>query len=119
VLRGLSHRFRSEPHLGGKHRAAVDVRACVLSQVLATARAENRVASSERVRGEFRHAEAEAAGQALGDDVIRAIDKEQGALVRGQDLASCTVHVVQTTVDDSTVSVSAMGSEHLEHFTCM
>jgi hypothetical protein len=60
----------------------------------------------------------EAAGRALGDDVIRAVDKEQGALVRGQGLASCAVHVVQTAVgrlDGGAVreGLRALGALHL------
>jgi len=75
ALRRLPQRLRSQPHFGRKLRAPVEVRADVLREVLATPRADVRPAT-ERIGGQFRHAEAEATGQALGDEVIPAVDEE-------------------------------------------
>jgi len=75
TLRRLPHRLRSQPHFRGKHRAAVEVRADVLGEILPAPRAQVRPAI-ERIGGELHHAEAEATRQALGDGMIRAVDEE-------------------------------------------
>jgi hypothetical protein len=84
ALRRLPQRLHAQPHFGWKPHAPVEVRADVLGEVLATSRAEVGTATTEGISGKFHHAEAESTGQALGDDVIRAIDEEQVALVCGQ-----------------------------------
>ena len=75
--------------------------------------------ATERIGGEFHHAEVEATGQAFGNDVIRAVDEEQVALVRGQGSGPRTFDVRQMAVgrlDD--VTLSAIGCPHFEHLTC-
>jgi hypothetical protein len=56
-------------------------------------RTQLRSAPSERVGAQFGHAEGAIAGDALGDDVIKAIDEEQGPLFRGQAVGSSAVQV--------------------------
>ena len=97
ALRRLPQRLRSQPHFGWKLRAPVEVRADVLGEILPTPRACVRSAT-ERIGGEFHEPEAEAAGQALGDDVIPAIDEEQVAFIRSQGSGPRAFDVRQATV---------------------
>jgi hypothetical protein len=97
ALRGVPHRLRSQPHFGWKLRAPVEVSADVLGEVLPTPRAHIRPAT-ERIGGKFHHAEAEPTGQALGNDLIRAVDEEQVTLVRSQGSGPRAFDVRQTTV---------------------
>src|SRR5215510_14493862 len=68
-----------------------------LSQILATPRAEVR-AGSERIGAKFRHPETQVTAQAVGGGMPEAVDKEQGALFRGQHAGAIAVHVGQTAV---------------------
>jgi hypothetical protein len=92
ALRRLPQCLRTQSHFGWNLRAPVEVRADVLSEILPAPRAHVRPVS-ERIGGEFHDTEVEATGQALGNDVIRAVDEDQGALVRSQCSGSATVHV--------------------------
>src|SRR5262245_37456980 len=71
--------------------------ACALSQVATTPRAEVR-AASERIGGQFRHPETQVTVQAVSGSMPGAVDKEQGALFRGQHAGALAVHVIQTAV---------------------
>src|SRR4029453_1514615 len=63
-----------------------------------TPRAYVGAAPAQDVGGEFRVAEADVTGRALGDDVTRAIDEDQRSLFRCQDLRSLAVNVRQMAV---------------------
>src|SRR5499427_3040717 len=68
-----------------------------LGQVLAASRAEVRPAS-ERIGGKFWHPETQVTAQAVGGGMPEAVDKEQGALFRGQHAGALAVYVRQTAV---------------------
>jgi len=50
------------------------------------------------IYGEFRHAEADVAAQAVGDGVIQAVDKEERTLLQGQRVGPGAIEVRQTAV---------------------
>src|SRR5262245_38129426 len=73
----------------------------------------------EEVGTEHRGADAAATGRALGEDVLRAIDEDQGTLFRGQRERSLTVHMRQASVmrlDDvgQPDGLRALGALHLQ-----
>jgi hypothetical protein len=65
----------------------------LFGQIRTAPRTQIRSASSERVGGQFGHAEGEIAGDASGDDVIEAVDEEQGPLFRSQTVGASAVQV--------------------------
>jgi hypothetical protein len=76
-------------------------------------------ASSERVGGQFGHAEGEIAGDALRDDLIEAVGEEQGLSsgVRPWDRAQSKCE--RRPPKHSITSVTEIGREHFGQFTCI
>src|SRR5215470_6958542 len=83
VLRRLAYLLRPPSYFGGKHGATVQMGAGALGQVATTPRAEVR-ATSERIGGKFHQTETQVTAQTVGDGMPEAVNKEQGALFRGQ-----------------------------------
>src|SRR5262249_31886625 len=80
ALRRLPHRLRPPLYFRGQHGAAEEMGANGVGEVLATPMAHVR-AASEDVCSEFRVAEADVTRRTPGDDMPRAIEKDQRSLI--------------------------------------
>jgi hypothetical protein len=93
-LRSVAYLLSPQPYFGWQPHAAVQVDAHIHGKVAATTRAQIRPAS-EPIRSELAQREADAAGQALRDGMIRAVHRKYRALFGGQRVRSYAVEMHQ------------------------
>jgi hypothetical protein len=92
VLCRLPDPPRVESYHSGRRCTGIEMCASALGQIATTPRTQVRTCAQWICR-KFRHPEAHVAAEAVGNHMIRTVDKEQGALFGSQGVRPLAVNV--------------------------